>query len=363
MSRATKALIDLQALRHNLRRAREAAPRSRVVAVIKANGYGHRQLLAARGLAEADMFGVACIDEAMNLREAGIDKPVLLQEGVFEARELEPCSRLGFEVVVHHASQVEMLESARLDRPLPVWIKIDTGMHRLGFDPGEALEVWRRLRLCPAASPEIRWLSHLAKADEREDDYTLEQLRILREAIGRLSGEISLANSAGVLGWPQTHFDWVRPGIMLYGASPFVDGLANEDNLEPVMTLSTRLIAVKRLRRGDPVGYGCTWRCPEDMDVGVAAVGYGDGYPRHAVSGTPVLVNGREAPLIGRVSMDMISVDLRTHPEARVGDPVILWGRGLPVEVIARHASTIPYTLLCGVTGRVHLVEQSDGGC
>ncbi|MCB1778065.1 MAG: alanine racemase, partial [Candidatus Competibacteraceae bacterium] len=199
----------------------------------------------------------------------------------------------------------------------------------------------------------IGLMSHLARADERDCDATVEQLRVFETAINGLPGERSLANSAGILGWPQTHFDWVRPGIMLYGASPFVDSLAADEDLQPVMTFHTRLIAIKRLRRGEPIGYGGTWICPEDMDVGVAAVGYGDGYPRHAPSGTPVLVNGREAPLAGRVSMDMITLDLRQHPEARIGDSVVLWGEGLPVERIAQAAGTISYTLLCGIKARV----------
>ena len=329
-----------------------------MVAVIKANGYGHGQLRVARALATADAFAVACIEEALTLREGGIHKPILLLEGVFEAAELPLCSRFDLPIVVHDLSQVEMLEHVHLERPLTVWLKIDTGMHRLGITPEQALAVWQRLRECPAINPAILLMSHLARADERDADYTLQQLRVFREISRLLPGERSLANSAGVLGWPQTHFEWVRPGLMLYGVSPFTDTLAEEEGLQAVMTLSTRLIAIKRLRRGDPVGYGGIWVCPEEMDVGVAAIGYGDGYPRHAPSGTPVLVNGRRAGVAGRVSMDMLGIDLRQHPDARVGDPVILWGRGLPVELIARAADTIPYTLLCGIAARVHVQEH-----
>ncbi len=328
------------------------------MAVIKANGYGHGQLRVARALAAADAFAVSCIEEALTLREAGIRKPILLLEGVFEVAELPLCSRLDLAIAVHDLSQVEMLEYARLERPLTVWLKIDTGMHRLGIVPEQAIAVWRRLRECPAVDSAIPLMSHLARADERDADYTLKQVQIFKEICRLLPGERSLANSAGVLGWPQTHFDWVRPGLMLYGVSPFADTLAEEEGLQAVMTLSTRLIAVKRLCRGEPVGYGGTWVCPEDMEVGVAAIGYADGYPRHAPSGTPVLVNGRRAGLAGRVSMDMLGIDLRQHPAARVGDPVILWGRGLPVEIIAGAAGTIPYTLLCGVTARVHVQEH-----
>jgi len=338
-----------------------AAPGRRVAAAVKADSYGHGLVRVAQTL-DADAFAVACIEEALTLREAGIARPILLLEGVFEAAELPLCARHGFEIAVHHSEQARILELARLEQPARVWLKMDTGMHRLGLAPETVPAIFQRLRDCPAVRPEIGLMSHLARADERDCDYTLQQLRTFEAATAGLSGERSLANSAGILGWPQTHFDWVRPGIMLYGASPFVDSLAPDEDLRPVMTLHTRLISIKRLRRGEPVGYGGTWTCPEDMDVGVAAVGYGDGYPRHAPSGMPVLLNGREAALIGRVSMDMITLDLRRHPEARIGDPVVLWGEGLPVERIAQAAGTISYTLLCGVTARVKRdVVPADG--
>ncbi len=332
-----------------------------MAAAVKAEGYGHGLARVARAL-DADAFAVACIEEALTLREAGVARPILLLEGVLEAAELPLCARHGFDIAVHHPEQARMLEMARLERPVRIWLKIDTGMHRLGLEPETVAVTWRRLRDSPAARPAIGLMSHLARADERDCNYTLRQLQIFETATAGLPGERSLANSAGILGWPPTHFDWVRPGIMLYGASPFVDSLAPDEDLRPVMTLHTRLIAIKRLPRGEPVGYGGTWVCPEDMDVGVAAVGYGDGYPRHAPSGTPVLLDGREAALIGRVSMDMITLDLRRHPEARIGDPVVLWGEGLPVERIAQAAGTISYTLLCGVTARVRRdVVPADG--
>jgi alanine racemase len=329
-----------------------------VAAAVKANAYGHGLLRVAQALSSADALAVACSEEAVVLREGGIAQPIILLEGVFEAAELPLCSRLHLDIAVHHLIQVEMLERTPLERPVRVWLKIDTGMHRLGIKPDMAESIWQRLRACPTVNSDIRLMSHLARADERSNDYTLQQLQIFTEAVAELPGERSLANSAGVLGWPPTHFDWVRPGLMLYGVSPFTDSEGSEEGLRPVMTLSTDLIAVNRLAQGQPVGYGGTWICPQDMDVGVAAIGYGDGYPRYLPSGTPVLVNGRVAPLIGRVSMDMISVDLRQHPDARVGDPVVLWGQGLPVETIARAAGTIPYTLLCAVTNRVHFTEQ-----
>ena len=361
MSRATTVRLDLGALAHNLRRVRSAAPGRRVAAAVKAEGYGHGLVRVARTL-NADAFAVACVEEALTLREADITQPILLLEGVFEAAELPLCARHNLEIAVHHPEQVRMLEMTRLNPPVRAWLKIDTGMHRLGLEPETTPTTFQRLRARPSVRPDIGLMSHLARADERDCDYTLWQEQTFAAATAGLPGERSLANSAGILGWPRTHFDWVRPGIMLYGASPFVDSLAPDEGLRPVMTLHTRLIAIKRLRRGEPVGYGGTWTCPEDMDVGVAAVGYGDGYPRHAPSGTPVLVNGREAALIGRVSMDMITLDLRQHPEARIGDPVVLWGEGLPVERIAQAAGTISYTLLCGVTARIQRdVVLADG--
>jgi alanine racemase len=360
MTRGTTAFIDLRALRHNLQRVREAAPRARVMVAVKANGYGHGLVRVARALAEADAFAVACLEEAVSLREAGIRSAILLLEGVFEVSELPLCSLLDLEIVVHHSSQLEMLEYARLEGPVRVWIKIDTGMHRLGFAPEELPQVWERLQACPGVTSGVQLMSHLARADERHAEHTRKQLQVFAATTAGWPGLLSLANSAGVLGWPATHFDWVRPGLMLYGASPFVDSLADEEGLQAVMTLCTRLIAVKRVGRGEPVGYGGTWICPEEMIVGVAAIGYGDGYPRHAPSGTPALVNGREVAVIGRVSMDMLCLDLRGHPEARVGDLVVLWGKGLPIEVIARAAGTIPYTLMCAVTPRVRFLEQ-DG--
>ncbi|HRX69825.1 MAG: alanine racemase [Candidatus Competibacteraceae bacterium] len=352
MSRATTVRLDPGALVHNLQRVRAVAPGRRVAAAVKADGYGHGLLWVARTL-NADAFAVACIEEALILREAGVSRPILLLEGVFAAAELPLCAHHGLEIAIHHPEQVRMLEIARLKRPLRVWLKIDTGMHRLGLEPETVPAMFQRLSDCPAVVLDMGLMSHLARADERDCKDTLRQLNVFETATNGLPGERSLANSAGVLGWPQTHFDWVRPGIMLYGVSPFVDSLASDESLQPVMTFHTRLISIKRLRRGEPIGYGGTWICPEDMDVGVAAVGYGDGYPRHAPSGTPVLVNGQEAPLVGRVSMDMITLDLRQHPEARIGDPVVLWGEGLPVERIAEAAGTIAYTLLCGVKARV----------
>jgi alanine racemase len=353
VSRATGAVINLAALRHNLRRARALASHARIMAMVKANAYGHGLAVAAHALSEADAFGVASLDEALAIRRAGLAHPVVLLEGVFSAAELEEAARNGCELVVHDRRQLELLESSRLDKALGVWLKIDSGMHRLGFAPAETHSVWDRLNRTRAVRTPVRLMTHLARADEPGNPHTQKQLHTFAAATTGLQAERSIANSAGILAWPASHTDWVRPGVLLYGVSPFADACGAEHDLMPVMTMRTELIAVKDVPRGDTVGYGGNWTAPQDTRIGIAAIGYGDGYPRHAPNGTPVLVNGTRAPLIGRVAMDMIAVDLHTQPNARVGDPVVLWGPELPVEEIARAAGTIPYELLCGVTQRV----------
>jgi alanine racemase len=352
--RPAKAVIDLAALRHNLGLARRRAQGARVVAVVKADGYGHGAARLLPALTSADMLGVACIEEALALREDGATQPILLLEGVFEADELPLCARLGFQVAVHEPGQLAMLEAARLERPVSAWLKLDTGMSRLGFRPEEAGQVRARLADC-AAVAEVRLMTHFANADEPADPATREQIERFAAVAEDLRLERSLCNSAGLLAWPQAHAEWVRPGVMLYGVSPMAGRTGIDEGLLPVMTLETRLIAVKQVRAGERVGYAGTWTAPGDARVGIAAIGYGDGYPRHAPSGTPVLVNGRPAALAGRVSMDMVAIDLSEHPEAAVTDPVVLWGAGLPVETVAGRAGTIAYELLCCLASRVHV--------
>lgn len=361
MSRAAQAIINLSALIHNLQLARAAAPSAQTLAVIKANGYGHGILRVAKALYDVtDRFAVASLEEAMELREAGIDKPIVLLEGFFEAGELPLILRHGLDIVVHNQVQLDILSAQKpSDSKLNAWLKIDTGMHRLGFPTDEVKTVWSELK-ANALIDSITLMTHLANADDRQDDYTNLQLQRFSQCTQDLPGPRSIANSAGILGWPSTHADINRPGIMLYGSNPFIDGTGSDVGLKPVMTLQTRLVAVHHYQKGEPIGYGGVWKCPQDMPVGVAAIGYGDGYPRHAGSGTPVLVNGERAQLAGRVSMDMIGIDLRNTPGAQVGDPVILWGEGLPIDEIARCASTISYELLCGVTQRVKFVEINN---
>jgi alanine racemase len=362
VTRPLRALVDAEALRHNLRQVRTAAPGRGVIAVIKADGYGHGLLRVAHALAEAEAFGVACLDEALRLRGHGVRKPLLLLEGFFEPAEIEPIVQHGLDVVLHHPWQVEALESARVAGPVRVWVKLDTGMHRLGFPAEQAPALWQRLTASGNVAAPVRFMTHLARADEREDPATRLQLERLRVGLAGLPVEVSVANSAGVLAWPESHGDWVRPGIMLYGVSPFPGRVGVDEGLRPVMTLETRLISVNRCPPGAAVGYGGGWVCPEEMPVGVAAVGYGDGYPRHVPTGTPVLVNGRRVPLIGRVSMDMVTLDLRPMPQARPGDRVVLWGEGLPAEDVAKAAGTIAYQLLSGLTTRVPRVTVGETG-
>ncbi|MDD5036634.1 MAG: alanine racemase [Methylococcaceae bacterium] len=354
---AAHAVLDMAALTHNLARLRERAPRSKIMAVIKANAYGHGAIRVARTLREADAFAVARVDEGMALREAGIRQRIVVLQGFICQEELELHARYGLEPVVHALIQVSLLENTRLEKPVTVWLKLDTGMHRLGLNAEEFEDGHRRLSACSSVFQPLALMTHLANADVLSDPVTGRQLDLFRDNVVKLPGECSIANSAGLLAWENAQVDWVRPGIALYGASPFPHRTGHEDGLKPVMTLRTRLIAIKHLKVGDAIGYGGDWVCHHPTRLGVAAIGYGDGYPRHARPGTPVLVCGQRVPLIGRVSMDMITIDLSECPQAVVGDAVTLWGAGLPVEEIARHADTIPYVLLCKVTPRVKIIE------
>lgn len=358
MSRAASATIHIDALRHNLATLRQRAPASRVLAVVKADGYGHGLERVAHALEGADGFGVAALADAERLRAAGLSQRIVLLSGLDEAADLAALRRLGVETVVHHDSQLDWLAADAGGTPLRVWLKLDTGMHRLGFAPDRCREVLARLQAMPNVERDIVLMTHFAASDEFDNPRTAQQQAAFDAATAGLRGARSLANSAAVLGWPQTHADWIRPGGALYGLSA-VEGKSGLDlGLRPAMTLSTRLIAINRVARGERVGYGGSYRCPADMPVGIAAIGYGDGYPRSAPSGTPVLVNGERAPIVGRVSMDLTAIDLRALPHVKVGDPVVLWGRGLPIEEVAAAAGTIGYELACGITRRVRFVED-----
>lgn len=352
MSRPTFKTIDLAALRHNLERIHALVPGCSVMAMVKANAYGHGIAQIGMALPTAEALGVASLDEGVMLREAGVTQPIVLIEGLFYADELELAEQHNFTLVVHHLPHVDMLEKANVKKPFPIWLKVNTGMHRLGIPLDQLNIIYQRLMAIAAVKKPIGLMTHFAEADMIESDATKKQIELFNQATARLSGPRSLANSAGILAWPDAHGDWVRPGLMLYGASPLPDKTGLDHDLLPVMTLSSRLIAINQVKKGGKVGYGGTWQAPEDMLIGVVGVGYGDGYPQFAKQGTPILVNGVECPLVGRVSMDMLTVDLRQQPAACVNDPVILWGKGLPVERIAKSSGTSAYELLTRMTPR-----------
>jgi len=362
MSRTTVATIHLGALRHNLARIKAMAAPAKVMAVVKADAYGHGLERVARALdAAAECFAVAALGDGLRLRAAGHRQRIVVLSGPDQAGDIAEMQRLGLEAAIHHEAQLAWLSEASATRGrLRVWLKIDSGMHRLGFAPERAADVHARLAVLHGIDPEIGLLTHFSESEVFGGEVTRAQIARFNAMTRGLDGPRSLSNSAAVLGWPEARADWVRSGGLLYGLS-VVEGKSGADfGFRPAMTLTTRLIAINRTARGERIGYNGAWTCPEDMPVGVAAVGYGDGYPRSAEAGTPVLVDGRRVPLIGRVSMDLITLDLREAPQAKVGDCVTLWGEGLPVETVAAHAGTISYDLTCGMTRRVLFVED-DG--
>lgn len=346
------ATIDGGALRHNLAVVRRIAPASKILAVIKANAYGHGLVNVAKALAGADALGVARIIEGQMLRDAGITSTILLLEGVFSQEELQQAATSSFELVVHEFKQIAILEQAAGAHSFTVWLKLNTGMNRLGFTAGEFQEALQRLKAC-AAVGQIRMMTHLAGAEEPGGSSARQQIEKFLMLTSGTSLERSIANSAGIISWPEARTQWVRPGLMLYGISPIPGQTGAELGLQPAMTLSTQLIAVRRVAQGEGVGYNAVWKAPRDAVIGIAAVGYGDGYARNVRSGATVLVKGREAQVAGRVSMDMTAIDLTDIPDVSVGDTVVMWGQGAPTERVAPFADTIPYELVCGITQRV----------
>jgi alanine racemase len=350
MPRPIQARIDLDALNNNLRVARRAAPATRTMAVIKANGYGHGLLRVAEALSGADGFALLDIQDAIRLREAGYRQTILLLEGYFAADDLPLLAEYDISCVIHSDWQIDLLDAYPRRGALDVWLKVNSGMNRLGFAPQQLGQVVERLGRHGAVR-EITLMTHFANADEARG--VSAQLDLFNAAAGAYRLPRSLANSAALLRYPQTHGTWVRPGIMLYGASPFADKTAAELGLRPVMTLTSRIIATQDMRAGDEVGYGSLFRADHSMRIGIVACGYADGYPRSAPTGTPVLVGGQRTRTLGRVSMDMLFVDLSTLPQAGVGAPVTLWGEGMPIEEVATAAGTISYELMCALTARV----------
>ncbi|UYV18381.1 alanine racemase [Halomonas qaidamensis] len=351
------AHIDLDALRHNYQLACRCAPQSRSVAVIKADAYGHGALECARAL-EADVpaFAVACIEEAISLRKGGIKKPIVLLEGIFTADELKLVDQYSFWISVHSEWQVAALLAFSPQQPIPVWMKVDSGMHRLGFSLEEAPNVWRRLVNAPQVTA-LHLMSHFATADAREGSYFNRQMAALTSLAKALDAPLCLANSPATLAWPVAHGDWNRPGVMLYGSDPLEEANELTGQLRPVMSLRSEIIALRELEEGEPVGYGGRWCAPRRSKIAVVAAGYGDGYDRHAIDGTPVLVNGQRCTIAGKVSMDMLTVDVTDVPGADIGSEVVLWGAAsngtvLPIDEVARYCDTISYTLLTGVLPR-----------
>lgn len=356
MSRTAVAILSTENLLNNLKVIKEKAPQSKIIGMVKANAYGHGlRSVSARLEKHVDMLGVASIDEALALRKIGIQIPIVLAEGVFEPNELLVASTEGFHVVFHEEVQLQWLANLSCPLPIQAWLKIDSGMGRLGFNIDKAPAFYKQLSKSRQIAHPIRIMSHLACADDSKNPLNQKQIEAFNSFIKNISGvgEYSLCNSAGVFQYPGSHHNYVRPGIALYGASPILGKSAAELNLKPVMTLQTSLIGIKDMTKGAPIGYGARYQCPQDMRVGIVAFGYGDGYPRSARDGTPILVNNIRCELVGRVSMDMIAVDLTSCPNAKVGDPVILWGNGLPIEEVASFTDNVSYDLLTGVQNRV----------
>jgi alanine racemase len=352
MSRNTIARINLSAARHNLARIRSLAPQSKVCCVVKADAYGHGLARICEVLSEAEVLAVATTGEAAMCRKHGWLGRLLLLEGPSNVAEFEEMVALNAETVVHHETQLQLLRHRKKDVSRALWLKIDTGMHRLGFPAADARAVYAELEKLRSKQATIL-MTHFACADDVANPMTLLQMQRFDEATTGLPGSCSLANSAGMLNFPHSQREYVRPGIMLYGISPCRRKSADQIGLKPVMTLQCELIAINNVGAGETIGYGAAYTCREPKRIGIAAIGYGDGYPRHARNGTPVLVNGRMASIAGHVSMDMIAIDLSGHQDARVGDTATLWGEGLPIEQVAQWADSIPYELICGVTARV----------
>jgi alanine racemase len=354
MSRTAIATLSTENLHHNLQVIRAKAPGAKVIAMVKANAYGHGIRSVSLRLDKViDMLGVASIDEALALRKSGVKAPIMLMEGVFEPNELLVASTEGLHVIFHEDVQLQWLEKLACPLPISAWVKIDTGMGRLGFCRDKAEVAYKQLCASSQIAQPVRIMSHFACADEPGHPLNAKQIEAFQEVASAIPSEYSICNSGALFLFPECHYHYVRPGLALYGVSPFADITATDLGLKPVMTLQTSLIAVRRQAKGATIGYGARYTCPEDMPVGIVAFGYGDGYPRTARDGTPILVNNVRCPLIGRVSMDMLAVDLRGCPKAAVGDPVILWGNGLPIEEVAKYTQNVPYDLLTGVQNRV----------
>ena len=351
MSRPNQARLNLDALRHNVTVARELAPQSRIMAVVKANAYGHGAVTIAGALEnEVDAMAVACLEEAVELRNAGIKTPVLLLEGPFERSELVTAAQLGLWLTIENEQQLEWLETTALPADVHCWLKVNTGMNRLGTSLPQAPAFFQRLQALDNVAEDIVLYTHFAAADNLQSSKTQEQIAAFETL--SLGAPRSAANSAGLLAWPDSHYDWVRPGYMLYGNSPLIEEHPVTVNLQPVMSLVSAVISLREIAAGEAVGYGGNWIAQRSSLIATVTVGYGDGYPRQAKNGTPVIVNGQRAALAGCVSMDMITVDVTDLADVQVGNEVILWGAGLPLSEVAQYADTIGYELTTRMPAR-----------
>lgn len=354
MARPSHMVVDLAALISNYRWACQLAPQSQTMAVVKANAYGHGALVCAQALQPyAPAFAVACIEEALALREAGIKTPILLLEGTFTADEVALAGAQDFWLMVVDPVQVDAILQAPVSKRLNVWLKIDTGMHRVGLDPEQVQTYYQQLLESPKVSKDMVFATHFASADETRNNFTRLQIERFVSSIKGTKTSVSLANSAAIMAWPEAHGDWNRAGFMLYGNSPLNEDHASSQGLQPVMEVWSAVIALRQIDTDEAVGYGQQWCAQRPSTIATVAIGYGDGYPRNAASGTPVLVNGQRATIVGRVSMDMISIDVTHLAAINVGDPVCLWGKGLDINEVAHHAGTIGYELMTRVTGRL----------
>ncbi len=353
MTFTTRIVLDLNALVENAMRVKQYAPQSKLMVVVKANAYGHGVLHISRALHDfVDGFAVARVHEGVDLRKI-TPKPIAVLGGFYHAEELEIASNFELSPIIHSHHQLDLLKNTFVN-PISIWLKLDSGMNRLGFRAEELAEIYQQLQQNPSIK-KIDFMTHFVNADVLDDDITQRQIDLFFQTVKNYPGEKSLANSAGILGWKNSVSDWVRAGLMLYGISPFSENISADFNLKPVMRFYSKLIAIKTVKQGESVGYGKSWICPENTKIGVISAGYGDGYPRHAKKGTPVLVNHQRAELVGNVSMDVLTVNLGKNSTAKIGDEVELWGENLPVEEIAQWANTIPYTLVCGITSRVNV--------
>lgn len=348
MSRPFTVELDLAALRYNVKRVAEMAPQSKILAMIKANAYGHGLLPIAKALTHVEGFGVSCSEEALYLRQAGLKQRIVLMEGLFSKDEIPLLTDYELDNVIHDQNQLNLLSEHPLAHTINVWLKINTGMNRLGFSPKDFVSILQKLHHCPWLKI-VCVMTHFSNADKKNESTTQCQIKLFEKTLKGYPFPTSLANSAAILAFPKVHADWVRPGLMLYGVSPFADSTGIQYALKPVMTLKSEIISIHQLELGDKVGYGGIWLAPKPLRIGIVAIGYGDGYPHHAESGTPVLVNGKLSELVGHVSMDMLAVNLSNQLEAKIGDPVVLWGTGLPIEQIAESTSSFRYELLCGI--------------